>query len=71
MLRKLPNQAKSCITLTHPESTAYGVYASVDTNNLACDAYSYAGKQESKPMYDISQNLPISAEHDLTYDVIT
>ena len=30
-----------------------------------------SGKQERAPLCDRSQNLPISSEHDLTYDVIT
>ena len=43
----------------------------MNTNKLSWNAYAYAGKQERAPLCDRSRNLPISSEHDLTYDVIT
>ena len=59
-----------------PESTVYGVNTPLTPINPHANAkleyvIIYARKQVSSPMFDKSQNLPISAEHDLPYDIIT
>ena len=65
------NMVKKLFTYRRPTCYAAVIPTSINTHTLAWSAYSHAGKQESSPMCDRTQILPISAEHDLTYYVIT